>query len=44
MGPDAEGVMKARNHSLAEEWIKVGGDHSDTEYNEKFSEHIGVEL
>ena len=44
VGSDAEGMMKARNQLPSEEWVKMGGNLSDTEYNDKFSEYFGVNL
>jgi NAD(P)-dependent dehydrogenase (short-subunit alcohol dehydrogenase family) len=44
VGPDAEGFMAARNKVSAEEWIEMGGELSDAEYNERFLAKFGVEL
>jgi NAD(P)-dependent dehydrogenase (short-subunit alcohol dehydrogenase family) len=44
VGPDAEGLMAARNRVSAEAWIALGADLSDTEYNEKFAEYSGITL
>ncbi|MFT5011691.1 MAG: NAD(P)-dependent dehydrogenase (short-subunit alcohol dehydrogenase family) [Patiriisocius sp.] len=44
VGPDAEGFMEARHKVRAEDWVEMGGDLSDTEYNEKFLELFGVQL
>lgn len=44
VGPDAEGFMVARNKVTAEEWIEMGGDLSDAEYNERFLAKFGVQL
>ncbi len=44
VGPDAEGFMAARNAVPAEEWIAMGADLSDEEYNEKFKAYFGVSL
>lgn len=44
VGPDAEGFLAARHKTSDEEWVKMGGDLSDTEYNEKFLEMFGVQL
>lgn len=44
VGPDAEGFKAARHHTSDEEWVKMGGDLSDSEYNEKFLEMFGVQL
>jgi len=44
VGPDAEGLMAARNQIPAEEWVKMGDDLSDTEYNEKYESFFGISL
>ncbi len=44
VGPDAEGFMAVRNRLSSEEWVKMGGDLSDAEYNEKFFAMFGVQL
>lgn len=44
VGPDAEGMMSARNRVSSEAWIALGADLSDTEYNAKFAEYFGIEL
>lgn len=44
VGPDAEGFMGARHKVYADDWVKMGGDLSDTEYNEKFLDMFGVQL
>ena len=44
VGSDAEGLMAARHRVSAEEWIHMGADLSDTEYNGKFAEYFGIEL
>jgi len=44
VGPDAEGFKAARHRTSDEDWVKMGGDLSDTEYNEKFLEMFGVQL
>ncbi|MCZ6619256.1 MAG: SDR family oxidoreductase [Gammaproteobacteria bacterium] len=44
VGPDAEGMMAARHQLASEEWIRMGDDLSDAEYNSKFKEYFGVEL
>ncbi len=44
VGPDAEGMMAARHQLASEEWIRMGGDLSDDEYNSKFSEYFAVDL
>ena len=44
VGSDAEGFMAARNSVSSEEWIEMGGDLSDEEYNARFLEIYGVQL
>ncbi|MBL4679105.1 MAG: SDR family oxidoreductase [Pseudomonadales bacterium] len=44
VGPDAEGLMAARNQIPAEEWVKMGDDLSDSEYNEKYESFFGISL
>jgi NAD(P)-dependent dehydrogenase (short-subunit alcohol dehydrogenase family) len=44
VGPDAEGFMAARFKVPSEDWIRMGADLSDTEYNAKFAEYFGIEL
>jgi NAD(P)-dependent dehydrogenase (short-subunit alcohol dehydrogenase family) len=44
VGPDAEGMMAARQKLPSEEWVSMGADLSDAEYNSKFEEYFGVQL
>ncbi|MFP6817637.1 MAG: SDR family oxidoreductase [Pseudomonadales bacterium] len=44
VGPDAQGMMSARGRLASEEWISMGADLSDDEYNSRFFEYFGVEL
>ncbi len=44
VGSDAEGLMAARHVVTSEEWVRMGADLSDTEYNEKFKTYFGIEL
>lgn len=44
VGPDAEGFMAARNTVAAEDWIAMGADLSDEEYNKKFKAYFGIDL
>ena len=44
VGPDATGMMAARHNLNTEEWISMGADLSDEEYNSKFEKYFGVEL
>ena len=44
VGPDAVGMMAARERMKAEDWVRMGADLSDEEYNARFAEHFGIEL
>ena len=44
VGPDAEGFMAARNTLIAEDWVAMGDDLSDEEYNERFQAYFGFPL
>ena len=44
VGADAEGMMSARHNLNTEEWIRMGADLSDPEYNSKFEAYYGVVL
>jgi len=44
VGPDAEGMMAARQQLPSEEWVRMGADLSDAEYNSKFEEYFGIVL
>lgn len=44
VGPDAEGIMAARQQLPSEEWVRMGADLSDAEYNSKFEEYFGIVL
>ena len=44
VGPDAEGFFAARKKVAAEDWVRMGADLSDTEYNARFAEYFGIEL
>ena len=44
VGSDAKGFMAARHNLPSEDWIALGADLSDTEYNEKFEEYFGISL
>jgi NAD(P)-dependent dehydrogenase (short-subunit alcohol dehydrogenase family) len=44
VGPDAEGFMAARGKVSAEDWICMGADLSDAEYNSLFAEYFGIHL
>ncbi len=44
IGQDAVGVIEGRPKMTDEEWIAMGGDLSDDEYNRRFRDHFGIEL
>jgi len=44
VGPDAEGMLAARQRIAAEEWVQMGDDLSDAEYNARFKAHFGIDL
>lgn len=44
VGPDAEGFLAARHRVSSEEWVRMGDNLSDEEYNAKFAEYFGVDL
>jgi NAD(P)-dependent dehydrogenase (short-subunit alcohol dehydrogenase family) len=44
VGPDAEGFMAARQKMSSEEWVKMGDNLSDDEYNSKFLEMFNTQL
>jgi NAD(P)-dependent dehydrogenase (short-subunit alcohol dehydrogenase family) len=44
VGPDAQGLMAARQRLAAEDWVRMGADLSDAEYNARFKEYFGIEL
>jgi NAD(P)-dependent dehydrogenase (short-subunit alcohol dehydrogenase family) len=44
VGPDAVGLMSARQKVPAEDWVRMGADLSDQEYNSLFAEYYGIEL
>lgn len=44
VGVDAEGICGGRPNISAEEWIKMGDELSDGEYNERFKQYFGIEL
>jgi NAD(P)-dependent dehydrogenase (short-subunit alcohol dehydrogenase family) len=44
VGKDAEGFAAARERNRADEWVAMGGDLSDAEYNERFREMFGIQL
>lgn len=44
VGPDAQGMMDARQRLAAEDWVRMGDELSDAEYNARFKEYFGIEL
>ena len=44
MGADAEGLAAGRARLSDEEWVAMGGELSDEEYNERFKRYFGIEL
>lgn len=44
VGPDSEGMMAARKSITAEEWIDMGADMPDDEYNALFLDWFGTQL
>ena len=44
VGPDAEGFYAARNRVAAEDWVNMGNNLSDTEYNAQFKALYGIDL
>jgi NAD(P)-dependent dehydrogenase (short-subunit alcohol dehydrogenase family) len=44
VGPDAEGYMNARNKLASEEWVSMGADLTDDEYNARYEDYFGVKI
>ena len=44
VGVDAEGLAAGRARISDEEWVAMGGELSDAEYNARFKQHFGIEL
>jgi NAD(P)-dependent dehydrogenase (short-subunit alcohol dehydrogenase family) len=44
VGKDAVGFADGRRRITDEEWVAMGGDLSDEEYNKKVAEYFGIEL
>jgi NAD(P)-dependent dehydrogenase (short-subunit alcohol dehydrogenase family) len=44
VGKDAEGFAAARERHRDEDWVAMGGDLSDEEYNKRFLEMFGIQL
>jgi hypothetical protein len=43
-GVDAEGLAAGRARITGEEWVDMGGELSDEEYNTRFKRHFGIDL
>ncbi len=44
VGPDAQGMMTARHQVSAEEWVSMGAELTDDEYNARFKANFGIDL
>jgi len=44
VGPDAQGMFDARHQIAAEDWVAMGAELSDEEYNSKFKGYFGIDL
>ena len=44
VGEDAEAILRGRTAMRDEEWVAMGGDLSDDEYNAEFRARLGIEL
>ena len=44
VGVDADGICAGRAKISAEQWIEMGDDLSDTEYNERFQQYFNIQL
>jgi NAD(P)-dependent dehydrogenase (short-subunit alcohol dehydrogenase family) len=44
VGVDAEGIAAGRARISDEEWVAMGGELSDEEYNGRFKRYFGIEL
>ena len=44
VGVDAESILRGRTAMRDEEWVAMGGDLSDDEYNAEFRARFGIEL
>jgi len=43
-GVDADGICTGREKITDEDWIKMGDDLSDTEYNDRFKQYFNIQL
>jgi len=44
VGKDAEGLASGRSRISDEEWVRMGGDVSDQEYNDWYHQRFGIKL
>ena len=44
VGGDAEGILRGRTAMRDEDWIEMGADLSDEDYNREFRSRFGIEL
>jgi len=44
VGVDAEGLAVGRARITDDEWVAMGGEPSDEEYNARFMRHFGIDL
>ena len=44
VGVDADGICTGREKITDEDWIKMGDDLSDTEYNDRFKQYFNIQL
>ena len=44
VGVDAESLAAGRARITDEEWVAMGGELSDEEYNARFKRYCGIEL
>ncbi len=44
VGPDAETLIPGRQAITDEQWLEMGGDLPDEEYNARFKRYFGIEL
>ena len=44
VGKDADGICNGRPKITAEQWIEMGDNLTDTEYNQRFKEYFDVQL
>jgi NAD(P)-dependent dehydrogenase (short-subunit alcohol dehydrogenase family) len=44
VGKDADGLAKGRPQISDEEWVRMGGDVSDQEYNDWYYQRFGIKL